>query len=1294
MINNNKNIKILAFLLFLIIPLLTPSPAYAAITEVTASASTTLDQTTDTTINTMTTTPGAGDYLAIFNMEVLYDAAAGNNSLFVSIYVNGAQQAHTERQLDSDGSLDSGVYSISTHAYISVGASQVVDVRYRVSGTPAMTGRDRALTLFPVSSADITQATATLDDTLNSSTYTQLGSMTATPGAGDYLLVFSTSAKGPDLGGGEILNFAVFVNDSIVQHSERTMTQESSNVNNPFPVLIAAKVSPGAGQTVEIRWKNSGTAGIITSLERTMTLVKVDTGELFEANSQTDSTGNTNTTDARIDSMVLTPGAGEYLAIFSSSDLYGTISVNSSTLYSFYVNGSQVAATERQFMHEESIDSADIPAFISGEVNPGAAQDVEVKWRGDTSTARDIHERTFILIQEPTAPTSTPTPTPTSTPTSTPTPPPTSIPTHTNSNFSLSAWVNPNSSIATKAISVKNSEIRLVTDASGNPLCQITNNASWQTAATSATALSLNAWQHVACTYDKQTLRVFVNGVLTGSQSLTVAIDNTSNNWRFGSDQGGTYGDYNGKLDDVRIYNYTRTPGQIIEDMNAGHPAPGSPIGSAVGHWRFDEGALNTCSGGANDFCDSSDNTNDLVYSTTTGGISNTGKFGKAYSGADNTRITRADDADFDFANGTDDFSLSVWFNRGGAISNLEYLLDKRGATTTNDGYTLYMDSDGDIVCGIGDGAAAFPEETIGGTLSKNYDEDAWHHAVCVKLGTSSLRLYVDGKEIASDTSLAVADDMSNDGKLILGDANETDGTDEWLGDVDEVKIFRSALTADQVKTLYNQSSGVVWGALSTNASGVTDNSSERSYCPPGDTTATCSPIGEWKFDENTGTTSVYDTSGNGNTGTMNGSMTADDWVPGKVGSALDFDGSDDYISAGSSSFDPSASDFTISVWAFPRSSALEGSAARTLFAQQDGTGTGRIWLQITNSNTTWGSFLAGSTKGSGVTVVLNTWANVVLVHNNSADTLTWYINGVQGNTNSTVAVESATGNFIIGAHKLTTVGRYDGLLDDIRLYNYARTQAQIAWDYNRGAPVAHYKFDECTGATAYNSVKNGNGDAAGMNGTITPQSLDNTTVGSCSSGTATEVWNDGTNGKRNSAFGADGDDDYTTVSDNANLRFNTSTQDFSVFAWVKRASATSDDYIVSKEEAADDGWVILIDATNDLVTCSVNSTDVSSSSAITDTNWHHVGCTVDREGNGQVYIDGKANGSAVSTSGITMATTGAMSIGARGYTLAGTYFDGLIDDVKIFNYALTAQQIKTIMNQGAVSFVPITGSP
>jgi len=37
----------------------------------------------------------------------------------------------------------------------------------------------------------------------------------------------------------------------------------------------------------------------------------------------------------------------------------------------------------------------------------------------------------------------------------------------------------------------------------------------------------------------------------------------------------------------------------------------------------------------------------------------------------------------------------------------------------------------------------------------------------------------------------------------------------------------------------------------------------------------------------------------------------------------------------------------------------------------------------------------------------------------------------------------------------------------------------------------------------------------------------------------------------------------------------------------------------------------------------------------------------------------------------------------------------GQIDDVRIFNYALTPLQIKTLYNQGAaVQFAPITGSP
>ena len=52
------------------------------------------------------------------------------------------------------------------------------------------------------------------------------------------------------------------------------------------------------------------------------------------------------------------------------------------------------------------------------------------------------------------------------------------------------------------------------------------------------------------------------------------------------------------------------------------------------------------------------------------------------------------------------------------------------------------------------------------------------------------------------------------------------------------------------------------------------------------------------------------------------------------------------------------------------------------------------------------------------------------------------------------------------------------------------------------------------------------------------------------------------------------------------------------------------------------------------------------------------------------------------------MATTANIRLGTRAYT-STSYLDGQIDEVKIFNYALTAQQVKDIYNEGAVYFGP-----
>ena len=62
-------------------------------------------------------------------------------------------------------------------------------------------------------------------------------------------------------------------------------------------------------------------------------------------------------------------------------------------------------------------------------------------------------------------------------------------------------------------------------------------------------------------------------------------------------------------------------------------------------------------------------------------------------------------------------------------------------------------------------------------------------------------------------------------------------------------------------------------------------------------------------MDEGSGTT-AYDESWNNNDGTLT-NMNDSDWIEGKFGSALDFDGSDDYVSvASSSSFDTDPATF------------------------------------------------------------------------------------------------------------------------------------------------------------------------------------------------------------------------------------------------------------------------------------------------------------------------------------------------------------------------------------------------
>jgi hypothetical protein len=80
--------------------------------------------------------------------------------------------------------------------------------------------------------------------------------------------------------------------------------------------------------------------------------------------------------------------------------------------------------------------------------------------------------------------------------------------------------------------------------------------------------LMLNAWAHLAATYDGANLRLYVNGVQVASSAVTGAIATTSGPLRIG---GNTIWSewFKGTIDDVRVYNRALSAAEVQADMGA-----------------------------------------------------------------------------------------------------------------------------------------------------------------------------------------------------------------------------------------------------------------------------------------------------------------------------------------------------------------------------------------------------------------------------------------------------------------------------------------------------------------------------------------------------------------------------------------------------------------------------------------------------------------------------------------------------------------------------------------------------
>ncbi len=195
--------------------------------------------------------------------------------------------------------------------------------------------------------------------------------------------------------------------------------------------------------------------------------------------------------------------------------------------------------------------------------------------------------------------------------------------------------------------------------------------------------------------------------------------------------------------------------------------------------------------------------------------------------------------------------------------------------------------------------------------------------------------------------------------------------------------------------------------------------------------------IGWWKLDEKSGTVAA-DSSSHGNDGTVVG---GEKWVSGYMDGALDFDGDDDYVDCGYDPIFDTAHEMTVAAWVTIRSIP---AAWACVIAK------GEYSWRISNYNTEQ-RYHFGITVWSqpnpsvdGVTVVgLDEWHHVAGVYNGASMNL--YVDGSLDATKATtspIGVNKA--NVLIGENPEAAKRKWDGLIDDVRLYNRALSEAEI----------------------------------------------------------------------------------------------------------------------------------------------------------------------------------------------------------------------------------------------------------
>ncbi|OGF67898.1 hypothetical protein A2433_00615 [Candidatus Giovannonibacteria bacterium RIFOXYC1_FULL_48_8] len=545
-----------------------------------------------------------------------------------------------------------------------------------------------------------------------------------------------------------------------------------------------------------------------------------------------------------------------------------------------------------------------------------------------------------------------------------------------------------------------------------------------------------NRWYYIVATWDTNVQRVYVDSVQTDSDAI--ASISPSGDAAIGTfatiPQNNNY--FNGIIDDFRVYNRALTADEIKRlykigaTLKVNKPSYTGLDSGLVGYWSFDGPDMYN-----NTALDRSGQGNNGTL--TNGPKRAIGKIGQAlefdaFSGT-HSHVQVGDKASLDF--GTSDFTLSAWIKAKATQDSFPSIIHK-GATagSGSPGYWWILSS------GISKFFMSNSTNRVESIAITNLRDNSWHHVSVVVDRDGMTTHYIDGiVDDADNLSSYSASDINATEEFSIG-GRDTGGSLEFTGLIDDVRIYNRELSPDEIKRLYR-----IGATLKVNKPLATGS-------------LTSGLVGYWSFDgpDMAGNT-AFDRSGQGNNGTLtNGPVR----TLGKIGQALDFDGSNDYVGMG----DPTSGildfsdtqSFTISVWSYrtgPNTIAQRLVAKNQTGAAQNG------YRLIYETDDKYTMRVDDSVNGVQVTSsamnTLNIWHHVVGVIDRANQILRLYVDGVENGTPLDISAVGSLANalnFDIGVASNLTAGSFVvGKIDDVRVYNRVLTSDEIKRLYNLG---------------------------------------------------------------------------------------------------------------------------------------------------------------------------------------------------------------------------------------------------